>query len=348
MRPDTRPRDTPPSAGQVDPSHIQVRRHLVRLHNLLRSKVRPSASNMLAMSWHGAAASQARRWAGSCVTHRGRDDPNARWTPRYGACGQNVLVTRRKKRWGQVIRTWWGERRFFEYGASNALNGTYRARSYTQLVWYSSHRVGCGYAECTTSGGVKYHRYVCNYCPAGNDPSSLSEPYATGRPCEMCPRACRYVSLHSLQVCEPAQPAGRCVQKATVVCVQTGVLSRTCGRTAAPWRAGGVSGCVTPRLHTVLNASRTVVPRASVLWPGTKLSELCLCSCGAHVHVFSCGAHVHVFSCGAHLHVFSCGAHVHVFSCGAHVRVFSCGAHVRVFSCGAHVRVFSCGAHVHV
>ncbi|XP_018013240.1 uncharacterized protein LOC108670291 [Hyalella azteca] len=177
---------------RLDTSHVDVRRNIVRLHNLLRSKVLPPAANMLVVSWHGAAASQARHWAEACVAHRGRHAAPERWTPRYGTCGQNVLVSRRRKRWGEVINTWWRERRYFQFG-STMTNLTYRARSYTQLVWYSSHRLGCAHSQCSSANDTTFHRYVCNYCPAGNDPSRLSEPYTRGRPCEMCPRACRSV-----------------------------------------------------------------------------------------------------------------------------------------------------------
>ncbi|KAA0190170.1 hypothetical protein HAZT_HAZT009051 [Hyalella azteca] len=129
-----------------------------------------------------------------------------------------LLVTARADRtcWGEVINTWWRERRYFQFG-STMTNLTYRARSYTQLVWYSSHRLGCAHSQCSSANDTTFHRYVCNYCPAlvhcivcnycpalvhfivcnycpvGNDPSRLSEPYTRGRPCEMCPRACRSV-----------------------------------------------------------------------------------------------------------------------------------------------------------
>jgi hypothetical protein len=38
---------------------------------------------------------------------------------------------------------------------------------YTQLVWATTHKVGCGFHKCD-HGGVKgkpYYSYVCNYCP---------------------------------------------------------------------------------------------------------------------------------------------------------------------------------------
>ena len=39
---------------------------------------------------------------------------------------------------------------------------------YTQLVWSSSHKVGCGFSKCVgskSSPWKKYYAYICNYCP---------------------------------------------------------------------------------------------------------------------------------------------------------------------------------------
>ncbi|MET0287090.1 MAG: CAP domain-containing protein [Polyangiales bacterium] len=45
---------------------------------------------------------------------------------------------------------------------------------YTQLVWRSTQRVGCGVASCT-AGGWRRSYWVCNYDPAGN--YNGQEPY---------------------------------------------------------------------------------------------------------------------------------------------------------------------------
>ena len=42
------------------------------------------------------------------------------------------------------------------------------------------------------SGSIK-----CKLYCRGNDPSRLSLPYTRGRPCEMCPNACRLVRSFS-------------------------------------------------------------------------------------------------------------------------------------------------------
>ncbi|XP_071546720.1 uncharacterized protein [Panulirus ornatus] len=183
------------SAGQqyrsVDPRRAKVRRHLVMQHNLLRAKVVPRAADMLAVGWYDTAAEQAQAWAEQCDPHTETDHPSVRWTSRYGACGQNVLVSTTKKRWSQVIARWWSGRRYFRYGGDN-LNSS-AVSAYTQMAWYNSHQLGCGFAQCSTTGGATFFRYVCNYCPAGNDPKRLSQPYTRGRICSMCPGSCRSV-----------------------------------------------------------------------------------------------------------------------------------------------------------
>ena len=50
-------------------------------------------------SWHSPAALQAKTWAKQCLYKTKRDVPSLRWTPRYGECGQNVHIARKKKRW---------------------------------------------------------------------------------------------------------------------------------------------------------------------------------------------------------------------------------------------------------
>ena len=61
------------------------------------------------------------------------------------------------------MKNWFSERHQFVYGADN--NTLIDVGHYTQMVWASSHRVGCGFSKCTTSVGKTYYLYVCNYCP---------------------------------------------------------------------------------------------------------------------------------------------------------------------------------------
>lgn len=61
-----------------------------------------------------------------------------------------------------MLQHWWGASRDFRYGGSN--NSTVVA-AYTQMAWYNSHQLGCGFSQCYTPGGSTFFRYVCNYCP---------------------------------------------------------------------------------------------------------------------------------------------------------------------------------------
>ncbi|CAG2060094.1 unnamed protein product [Timema podura] len=94
-----------------------------------------------------------------------------------------------------AIKTWFLERLNFTYGANH--NDLEVVGHYTQLVWASSHRVGCGFAKCHRGGarGKPFYNYVCNYCPIGNFRERLGRPYKKGKPCSKCPGHCRLEKL---------------------------------------------------------------------------------------------------------------------------------------------------------
>ncbi|CAG9854368.1 unnamed protein product [Phyllotreta striolata] len=174
----------------VDPRITKSKKKIVSYHNHLRSIVQPTASNMLRMRWHKKAASAAQRWASKCIflTH---DDDAGRYIDNYGACGQNIFVSTYKVNWFEAIKTWWMEKNLFIYGKPNQ---DYRTIGhYTQVVWATTHRVGCGFAECfsdTEFGTKVFYNYVCNYCPAGNRRGKVHRPYKRGEPCNSCKRHC--------------------------------------------------------------------------------------------------------------------------------------------------------------
>lgn len=118
--------------------------------------------------WHREAAKAAQRWADACVllTH---DNATGRYIDNYGSCGQNIFIASHKVPWKFAIETWWLEKDDFIYGKMNNLT---LVGHYTQMVWATTHEVGCGIAKCYHHGNYKYskaklyYNYVCNYCPA--------------------------------------------------------------------------------------------------------------------------------------------------------------------------------------
>ncbi|KAF6113299.1 cysteine rich secretory protein 2 [Phyllostomus discolor] len=103
-------------------------------------------------------------------------------------CGENLFMSTDPTAWSNAIQNWYDESQNFVYGvgpkSSSAVVG-----HYTQVVWYSSYRVGCGVAFCPNQDSLKYY-YVCQYCPAGNNVSKKNTPYQQGTPCASCPGNC--------------------------------------------------------------------------------------------------------------------------------------------------------------
>lgn len=64
-----------------------------------------------------------------------------------------------------VLKTWFAEKDNFTYGGQN--NELEDIGHYTQMVWASTHKLGCAFKKCKTGGPKNklYYSYVCNYCP---------------------------------------------------------------------------------------------------------------------------------------------------------------------------------------
>ncbi|KAK5646647.1 hypothetical protein RI129_005111 [Pyrocoelia pectoralis] len=183
------------------PNRKPLQNKIVLYHNYFRTRVVPRAANMLRMKWNHEVARSAQRWAETCMllTH---DDVAGRFIDNYGSCGQNIFVSSHQVPWLFAIKTWWLEKDNFTFGGDN--NDLYVIGHYTQLVWATTHQVGCGFTKCDRVGNNKgraYYSYVCNYCPIGNHPEKLGTPYKRGKPCAMCKRKC-----HAKKLCTNACP----------------------------------------------------------------------------------------------------------------------------------------------
>lgn len=172
----------------LEPARQHIKKRLVQFHNFFRSKVKPPASNMLAMSWSAAAAVDAQRWADSCqlLVH---DNDTGRTVQEFGTCGQNIFVATHQVPWFFAVKTWWLEKDNFTYGGSK--NDLFVVGHYTQMVWHASHQMGCGLAHCAHAKPKPFYNYVCNYCPIGNYLQRLARPYDKGPPCSSCPSHCK-------------------------------------------------------------------------------------------------------------------------------------------------------------
>uniref|UniRef100_A0A673TY74 Cysteine rich secretory protein 2 n=1 Tax=Suricata suricatta TaxID=37032 RepID=A0A673TY74_SURSU len=173
-----------PSLADLSTTQTHVQKEIVNKHNELRGSVSPTASNMLKMEWDPKAASNAQKWASKCTLQHSIAEDRKTST----SCGENLYMSSHPQSWSVAIQTWYNENTDFIYGkgpkTSDAVVG-----HYTQVVWYSSYRVGCGMAYCPNQRSLKYY-YVCQYCPAGNNVSKKNTPYQQGAPCASCPGNC--------------------------------------------------------------------------------------------------------------------------------------------------------------
>ncbi|XP_073999973.1 salivary antigen-5-like [Rhodnius prolixus] len=145
-------------------------------HNKCREKVaagkeppQPGAVNMILLTWSSDAALQAKAWASGCDFMH--NSPKTKKTNK--PMGQNIymksstekgtLESSFKKYIPEMVKGWYDEVKLYNYGDPfSAATG-----HYTQIVWKSTTKVGCGYSYYEDNGW--YTGYlVCNYSPAGN------------------------------------------------------------------------------------------------------------------------------------------------------------------------------------
>uniref|UniRef100_A0A3B5K6P7 Cysteine-rich venom protein ophanin-like n=1 Tax=Takifugu rubripes TaxID=31033 RepID=A0A3B5K6P7_TAKRU len=159
--------------------NTSVQAEIVDMHNSLRRAVQPAASDMLKMSYDGAVAASAQAWVSKCLLKHG--PPTSRVINGY-EMGENLFYSSSPFSWTTVISSWHSEAANFLY-PNVSVNGASTGH-YTQIVWNSSYKVGCGVAVCPNN----IYFYGCHYYRAGNYKGW--NPYQKGPSCASCPNNC--------------------------------------------------------------------------------------------------------------------------------------------------------------
>ncbi|XP_041356051.1 uncharacterized protein LOC121373452 [Gigantopelta aegis] len=156
---------------------------LVDRHNQLRNQVNPQARDMQTMYWDDELAAIAGKWAAQC---KGGHDPSSNRSANSLpgiTIGQSVAFRIVDV---AAINAWYDEVNNFRYSI-----GSFNGREilhFTQIVWSTTVRVGCGKSNCLTATGGFY--FVCNYAVGqGSGPPgapSLTRPYCSGANCKTC------------------------------------------------------------------------------------------------------------------------------------------------------------------
>ncbi|MEO8401396.1 MAG: CAP domain-containing protein [Gammaproteobacteria bacterium] len=120
---------------------------VLNAHNKFRAQ--HSAPNLV---WDTKLADYAERYASKCKFQHSHSG--------YGeniAAGYPSIST--------AIRAWYVEGANYSYHLPGF---SYHTGHFTQLVWKSSKKLGCGYATCNGNNGTPGKYLVCEYSPAGN------------------------------------------------------------------------------------------------------------------------------------------------------------------------------------
>lgn len=151
----------------------QQRNEILAAHNQARCEVQPTAASMPAMTWDPLLEQVAQEYANGCVwAHNPNRSTRYQQLGGSGYVGENLAM-------GTVgyftvtdfVDMWVDEKQYYNYAANTCATGQVCGH-YTQVVWASSTKVGCGLAIC---GANSY--LVCNYSPGGNYPT---QPYTQG------------------------------------------------------------------------------------------------------------------------------------------------------------------------
>ncbi|XP_075621849.1 C-type lectin domain family 18 member A-like isoform X2 [Balearica regulorum gibbericeps] len=152
---------------------------VLSLHNKLRSKVQPPAANMQKLEWSEELGRLAGARAASCL--EGPAPPPA---PQLG--WSETLLPVGTGGFAAVLERWFAEGRRYDYGTGRCA-GNATCRHYTQLVWATAGRLGCGRHLCTGGHGPS-EAFACAYSPGGNWEVAGTPvlPYQRGPWCSLC------------------------------------------------------------------------------------------------------------------------------------------------------------------
>ncbi|XP_059806425.1 peptidase inhibitor 16-like isoform X2 [Hypanus sabinus] len=150
---------------------------VLNAHNEFRSKV-PDAANMLKMRWDRQLEKIAQKYAKKCVWKH---------NPNRGRIGENLYATSGQLNPVKGVEDWYREVKDYTYDTM-ACTPKKMCGHYTQVVWATSDKVGCGAHLCDKLQGLNGNKLtilVCNYAPPGNYIGS--KPYKKGTHCSACP-----------------------------------------------------------------------------------------------------------------------------------------------------------------
>jgi pathogenesis-related protein 1 len=146
---------------------------MLTLHNALRAKYGSGA-----LTWDAALASCAQDWAEErartrdAVVHRPANTFGENTFNNEGCCDPDEF----RSTPADAMGFWGGEERFYDRPTEACQAGA-DCSHFTQVVWATTTKIGCGKAFHNTPAGTTTAFWVCNYDPKGNGGGS---PFGAG------------------------------------------------------------------------------------------------------------------------------------------------------------------------
>ncbi|NXN33385.1 PI16 inhibitor, partial [Nycticryphes semicollaris] len=147
-------------------------------HNKYRSQVSPPAMDMLKMTWDTELEAFAQAYAEKCIWDHNKE---------RGRRGENLFAMAPTLDLEFAVEDWNAEEKYYNLTTSTCVPGQ-MCGHYTQVVWASTHQIGCGSKFCEKIEGIEtedMYLLVCNYYPPGN--MKGRKPYSEGPSCSQCP-----------------------------------------------------------------------------------------------------------------------------------------------------------------
>uniref|UniRef100_A0A8C5JPN6 SCP domain-containing protein n=1 Tax=Junco hyemalis TaxID=40217 RepID=A0A8C5JPN6_JUNHY len=118
---------------------------IVDEHNKYRSQVSPPAQAMMKMTWDKELEALAQSYAEKCIWDHNKE---------RGRRGENLFAMAPTLELEFAVEDWNGEEKFYNFTTSTCVPGQ-MCGHYTQVVWSSTHQIGCGAHFCEKIDGIE-------------------------------------------------------------------------------------------------------------------------------------------------------------------------------------------------
>ncbi|KAM9782539.1 cysteine-rich venom protein DIS3 [Neosynchiropus ocellatus] len=135
--------DSSSRTSEICTENKAVQDEIVNVHNFFRRSVIPSATDMVMMEYDDEIARIAQDWVDNCTLAHG--PPPARMLNGY-ELGENLFYSTYPASWSEVIDAWHNEEDHYQYPIGSTSGEA--IGHYTQVVWSTSYKVGCGVSLC--------------------------------------------------------------------------------------------------------------------------------------------------------------------------------------------------------